>query len=335
MGKKVYRKRDGAGRPELVACETRLMFAVTMIADINQQPADDQPHFVPISIGDVAYLFKTDVEHGEELWRTDGTTAGTWLVKDINAGRLSSTGVPYSQFAATPDGTIYFPAKTQDGDELWESDGTEAGTFEVEDINPGSASSIPNYVTATPSGVFFLAADPVHGRELWFSDGTTDGAHLVKDLNPGVGGGGGTIAYLDGNAYFGGTDGTPGGDGLWRSSGAVGDVTQVISNTLLRSATNIVAFDHRLYITDGVGGLWTSDGSAAGTKLLVQMNSQTYWRFAVTGQTLFYTTYSTAAGGGFYRIDAGSTISTTIAVSDPIELKVVGSDLYYVQSSGI
>jgi ELWxxDGT repeat protein len=37
-----------------------------------------------VRVGDTLYFAADDGSHGTELWRTDGTRAGTWLVKDIN-----------------------------------------------------------------------------------------------------------------------------------------------------------------------------------------------------------------------------------------------------------
>ena len=54
----------------------------------------------------------------------------------------------------TPDigGTLYFGVvdDNQYGDEVWTSDGTEAGTVLVKDINPGRASSNYYFVESSP-----------------------------------------------------------------------------------------------------------------------------------------------------------------------------------------
>src|SRR5204863_2838820 len=71
------------------------------------------------------------------------------------------------------------------GYELWKSDGTEAGTVLVKDINLGSEGSFPSSLTAVNGTLFFGAFDPTHGYELWKSDGTEAGTVLVKDINLG------------------------------------------------------------------------------------------------------------------------------------------------------
>ncbi|MBW8877928.1 MAG: hypothetical protein JF614_23445 [Acidobacteria bacterium] len=105
-----------------------------------------------------------DDGHGVELWQTDGTPAGTTLVKDIAPGEGSS--FPMGLTAA--GGRVFFSARDGlHGWELWESDGTAAGTRMVEDLNPGPFSSVPSGFVPSGSNLFFAAADGVTGFEPW------------------------------------------------------------------------------------------------------------------------------------------------------------------------
>ena len=61
------------------------------------------------------------------------------------------------------------------GDELWKTDGTDAGTAMVSDINVGASGSKPNNFTYFNNNMFFWANDSVHGRELWSLDLTATG----------------------------------------------------------------------------------------------------------------------------------------------------------------
>ena len=67
-----------------------------------------------------------------------------------------------------------------DGRELWQSDGTAAGTALVKDINPGTYSPGPSYLTAVGGTLFFTAFDYDHGRELWRT-GLTDDVPVLAD----------------------------------------------------------------------------------------------------------------------------------------------------------
>src|SRR5438045_4524324 len=102
--------------------------------------------------------------NGPELWKSDGTQAGTVRVKDICPGACGSS--PYQ--LTNLNGTLYFGADDgTNGQELWKSDGSDAGTVSVGDIYPGPGSSSPDSLRAALGTLFFSAADPVAGREPW------------------------------------------------------------------------------------------------------------------------------------------------------------------------
>ncbi len=135
--------------------------------------------------------------HGEEMWRSDGTTAGTFMTKELIPG-INYPNLP-SSFQVKPVGnTLFFSFyNSVIGDELWKSDGTEAGTVLVKDIAPGvGVGASLSYLTNFNNQFLVFAGnnsdwtDPNpngNGTELWKSDGTTAGTQMIKDLNPNVG----------------------------------------------------------------------------------------------------------------------------------------------------
>jgi ELWxxDGT repeat protein len=129
---------------------------------------------------DDRFLFpaKTSAE-GVELWISDGSESGTYLLKDINPGNGDSD--PHSFYVAF--GKIYFNAFTVDeGKELWVSDGTPEGTQLVMDIEPGAESSdpIPGDIY---QGYLYFAATSNADREVWRLDSLSP-PQLFKDINP-------------------------------------------------------------------------------------------------------------------------------------------------------
>lgn len=81
------------------------------------------------------YFSAETAEHGSELWRSDGTAQGTFMLKDINPGSANS----YPNEMRTIDDITYFFAYNPDlGQELWQTDGTPEGTVLVTDLNPGA-----------------------------------------------------------------------------------------------------------------------------------------------------------------------------------------------------
>lgn len=145
------------------------------------------------------------------------------------------------------------------GRELWVSDGTDAGTRLVRDINPGAAGSKPALLTRVGPRLFFTAQDGRHGRELWVSDGTRAGTRLVKDLTRGAKGTAiSGIADGAGTAYFG-----RGYRGLWRTDGTAKG-TQRIRDFSGVDVANAKWLGSHLYLSAD-DALWKTNGSSKGT----------------------------------------------------------------------
>lgn len=152
-------------------------------------------------------------DFGIELWKSDGTTAGTVMVKNINPGLANASPSLLTVFGTD----LYFRANDgANGIELWKSDGTIAGTVMVKDINGTSASSNPFNFTVFAGELYFTGNDGSSGYELWKSDGTTTGTVMVEDINPGATGSvPGSLTVFNDSLYFSANDGVNGGE-LWR-----------------------------------------------------------------------------------------------------------------------
>src|SRR5262245_14971803 len=70
------------------ALEPRTLLAVTpqLLTDMNLGPAGIFVHGPIAALGGIGFFSGGYGAGDYELWRTDGTTAGTTLVKDINPG---------------------------------------------------------------------------------------------------------------------------------------------------------------------------------------------------------------------------------------------------------
>ena len=121
------------------------------------------------------------------------------------------------------------------GLEPWRSDGTPGGTYLLRDIAVGGdGSSYPEQLTRVGDRVFLVADDGVHGAELWRTDGSGAGTALVADTESGTGGP---------NSLF--SDLTPAGNALFYL---------------------VQRYDL------GKLQLWWSDGSAPGTRQLLELD---------------------------------------------------------------
>jgi len=342
------------------------------------------------NVGGTLFFAAGDSAHGRELWKSDGTSAGTKRVRDVRPG----TGSSNPSGLTNVGGVLYFSANDGvHGRELWKSDGTLAGTKPVRDIRSGPKGSVPDNLTDVNGVLFFSANDGIHGNELWKSNGTAAGTKLVRDLNPGSGGS--ELRFFLSHAGklfftqmpFGQvtdqcpwiSDGTATGTrrissgwhacdaalpanvagtlffavdaGLWRLNdvteraelvsakpSGLGNLTNV-AGTLFFGGYNAVSSQ----------GLWKSDGTDDGTKLLKDVNPdiQTYpeW-IAGAGTTAYFSIDDGVHGIELWKSD-GTHIGTVLVKdiapgstggypndSDPYSPVAIGSTLYFVANDG-
>ncbi|MDB5298094.1 MAG: hypothetical protein JWO31_4077, partial [Phycisphaerales bacterium] len=172
-----YRVRatNGAGASdpsgEVVAVAEPLAYRVAEI-----HPAAGSGPTSLTAFGGFVYFAADDGAHGTELWRSDGTAAGTALVRDINpqgAGSAPSSLVVW-------DGALYFQATDGSGvRRTWRSDGTAAGTIAAPGATPPPAGLQPGTTSAPPTvGPFAYYVD---GNALWRTDGTPGGVVRLSD----------------------------------------------------------------------------------------------------------------------------------------------------------
>jgi ELWxxDGT repeat protein len=256
-----------------------------------------------------------DGVHGQELWLSDGTAAGTQLVRDVYPGRnILDRPLPLASLG----GRLLFAANDGvHGEELWISDGTSAGTTMLSDINPGAASSDPGGGIKAGGQVYFAANDGVHGDELWVSDGTSAGTRMVSDINPGAEGSGarrsaGDAVDLGGTLYFSAWDGTS--PGLWRSDGTAAGTKLVadVDAGDLAVVGGTILFDGGRRAETGYE-LWRSDGTTAGTRLVRDIypgydstglpNESSPEELTDVGGTLFFRAVDGSHGSELWRSD--------------------------------
>ena len=287
-----------------------------------------------ITIGDIVYF--TVNMPGAQLWRSDGTEAGTYLVKLLNGGGFSNSTV---RQLFNFNGNIVFDVDDNvNGSELWISNGTTAGTTLVKDIRPGSLGSSPTDFFVFNNSLFFVAENGTTGRELWKSDGTNSGTMLLKDIN-----GTGTnslyvtnFLVLNNSFYFFANDGINGYE-LWKSDGtSIG--TQLFKDITVGSAGSYsgligaVTSDYFIFeVTSSLGTeLWKCDGTDAGTVLLkdiypgpnssVSGNTQ----FAVLNNKIYF---NAATDDGLELWSTDGTNSGTQLVKD-IQTGAASSNIY-------
>jgi ELWxxDGT repeat protein len=209
---------------------------------------------------------------GTELWITDGSAAGTRLLKDINAGSSSS----YPNYFIEYKGDVYFSATSYaTGTELWRTDGTENGTVLFKDFFIGSGSGAPANLAIFNDKLLFRASTDATGNEPWISDGTLQGTFQLAEINPSPAANAHSnmtrpVLY-NGKAYFAASTPTYGNE-LWVTDGtAIG--TKLLKDISIGTASSTpllltVAGNYLFFrATDGNMDteLWRTNGTDTGT----------------------------------------------------------------------
>ncbi|MEK7951739.1 ELWxxDGT repeat protein [Luteolibacter soli] len=306
--------------------------------------------------------------NGTELWVTDGKAKGTRLLKDLIPGPGSSSPQQPTSFGTgTTKKTALLVNRVSTGDQIWITDGTEAGTTRLlENSLPGYQSST-NLLVGTPAGFFFEEINSSRtddSHELFFSDGTVAGTRSLNPLasdhhTPISDPSAYATATGDSWCYFVAND-----KEVWRSNGTVAGTTKITTFTTGTPISITVAAD-RLFITSqlSAGGLqlfvcpiaggdpvkvgppdattwnqmlvialhddaffiavdgssnrtlWTSDGTAAGTRRITLMSPDQTTESKITlalnswKDAIYFSTYHNDIGYELWRTD-GTTAGT-------------------------
>ncbi len=212
---------------------------------------------------------------GYEPWVSDGTQAGTMLLKDVYPGTTYSNCFGYTAY----NGKLYFSARSKAYSiELWETDGTPAGTKQVIQISAYSPTNGLAYLRVFNGKMYFVADDSTLGQELWVSDGTANGTQVLKDINNGTGDSWPRdFTEYNGKLYFNADDGTNGRE-LWVSDGTTQGTVMLKDIAAGSSSSTPDAFfvsSNVMYFratTPATGyELWKTDGTIAGTQMVKEI----------------------------------------------------------------
>jgi ELWxxDGT repeat protein len=287
------------------------------------------------TVGGVGYFVARTPELGDQLWRTDGSRAGTWRLTEVEDQDV--WGVEIGPLRALGPLALVFVTDRAHGTELWRSDGSRAGTRLVADIRLGAGSAVPEpwNQSAAVLGphLYFAADDGASGVELWRSDGTPAGTSIVTDfgqlewyLGPRE------LVRLGDRIYF------ARATELWSSDGT-GPGTRRVAD-LSAWIDDLVVVGDRLYV-DAEGALWAFDPAGAPGLLLASFEE--VWSVAgFRGGVLFYA-YDSLHGGEPWVSDgtAEGTLplgdlwpGSGTSCGDPCEFFVVGEKAYFQATDG-
>ncbi len=242
-----------------------------LVKDINATPviaSSDPANFV--RLGAQTYFLASTPEAGRELWRTDGSDAGTKLLADLEPGpweqdtrALTVLGnrlyVLQQRSSRTDDETV--------DTVLWKSDATEAGTTVLSEMS-GHIPATETPLVAAGGRLFFPTVDSAAGEiSIWVSDGSPGGLRrlhvaprLFPDPDPGI------TALRNAVLFFAPSMGQ--GYGLWRSDGTVNG-TRLLKGGYDQGPERLTRIGNEVFFVETDfelrTALWKSDGTAAGT----------------------------------------------------------------------
>jgi ELWxxDGT repeat protein len=228
---------DGAGNRTKLWKTDGTDLGTEIVYDALAQPSNGSTKFTVYN--DKIY-FTGNVGSGYSLWESDGTTGGTKSIHKMSLGSTASYIVSngtlffagadnnvsglYKMNGSTIElvsdepkflsgvteftdykGLVYFEATTtNEGSELWVSDGTKAGTKMVKDLNPGTGNSRPMGFNELNGNLYFVTD---FQGDLWKTDGTT-----TEKIGEGVGQFSRKMKLFNNKLYFGGAY-------MWESDG--------------------------------------------------------------------------------------------------------------------
>ncbi len=221
-----------------------------------------------------------DGVHGFEPWTTDGTRAGTRMIKDVCPGTCDGVAGPF--FALGPRLLFAGNDHPYGGNvELWSSNLNAQGTHQVRDLCPGNCSSRPTGFAVVGNLAYLTAFDSAQRRQLWRTNGRRQGTVRLTDVTE-------TLGLFQ----FGSFDVARAGSVLlfsspddryrwepWRTDGTRAGTRLLIdlpdpdfggsSPQRFMTAGGKSFF----FADDGTHGfeLWSSDGTAAGTRLVREL----------------------------------------------------------------
>jgi trimeric autotransporter adhesin len=279
----------------------------------------------------------------DELWVSDGTTNGTKILHDFDPLNNLSQNTQYFTYNFTSFlGKLFFTAYTPDfGFELWESDGTIAGTKQFKDIYVGIQPSYCSNSTVLDNKMYFSAITSILGQaELWVTDGTIIGTKKINNTPiPWDSYYGAVFKILNNKLLF--YKGNFDHKRLCSIDGA--GVITVLTDDLLDAPTILLIHQSIVYFTytDLIPALWKSDGTYDGTTRI--MESYEFYQGISQGASvgdIFYFTFPNTSYRGIWQTDGTETgthfsfdVSKSILGSNPVFSDAINDKILFTENS--
>ena len=268
---------DSQARVVAEELERRCLFAVGLVSDIYQTDGGGSSPSDLVSVNGLLFFSANDGHHGRELWRSDGTAAGTTMVRDIIPGKAGSNPTALANI----NGTLYFSVDDPTaGVEVWKSDGTSDGTVMVDNVTPLHG-SVDQFTMIGKTLYFQGTGQATRDIDLYASNGKPNGTTILKvasDNDVSNGEQFDRLTSFAGELFFFDDDQPNVGVGastLYKTDGTIAGTESLAG---FDETFDAIVYKDNLYFQGNTGmangnGLWRSDGSSAGTKLFSSLDN--------------------------------------------------------------
>lgn len=276
---------------------------------------------------------------GREIWRTDGTPAGTYRLPEFAPGHEDGVSPGFILEKGLGDVLYEFNDEAYviaddglGGQGLWKTDGTASGTVLLAS-GTGALACCQDAWAEALGKLFFRA-----GGMLWVTDGTAPGTQSLATVSmllnrPQMYGAGSRVFFRDASSK------------LWTSDGTIAGTTSLQTASLTLSSYEMVAQTiggsetGRVFLRSSASRLWISDGTELGTLLLTPTANASIGRVADDGR-MFFAGYDAATGGELWVSD-GTPGGTHLVVdlvpgsgnASPGSYAALGTGMFFVSGS--
>ena len=275
---------------------------------------------------------------GNGLWITDGTAAGTTQIAVAGAAASGSFehGLSPVRFAAIGTQAVFSGNDATLHTGLWRTDGTAAGTYELNVAGVSASGFDPERITSIGTRAVFDASGADNTNSVWITDGTAAG---TTELVSGMFGSAfaatarGAVFTASSNGSLYTTDGTAVGTGVLSVPGASATgFSAALISTDGASAT-FTGLD-----ANGTLGLWTTDGTTAGTREILaglpQVAVGPVDFASVTTPPLYLTTLQTPGFFGTGTLARGMTLQIVLGTNQAVTVDTSGGQPTLALSNG-
>lgn len=311
----------------------------TIVYDIIEGRSSTPIEFLT-AFKDEIYFFITERNNYHiQLYKTEGDTIE--FVKDLG---VNSYNVPYEVINMKACGNYLYFVAYGAGEDLWISDGTENGTYKLNDL--GYCQNLTN----VNGRLFFSGSQTYKGDiELWSVNTPGDSATLVKNINIESSSDPADFINYNGVLFFSAFTSVSGRE-IWKSDGTANGTVQIAdinpgTNTSILEA-NFTISNNTLFFAanDGSNGyeLWKTTGEASTTKLVKDINTGSSSSFpsqiVAINDSIYFQAYEAEYGYELWKSDGANTemvfdLLPGIFSSYPTNIIAISNNVFFVAES--